>query len=156
VSGKIRRAGPRDLDRVAALWTAIGAYHESLDPAFRMRPDAGDEIRELLRATVRDPHSALLVCDDEGDLQGLCIVRIDRAPPILEETRRGEITDLGVRESARRRGIGTRLVDEALAWLGEAGVARVQVQVAAPNAAAQAFWRARGFQNFMDVLHKRL
>ena len=91
-----------------------------------------------------------------GDLQGLCIVRIRRAPPILEETRRWEITDLGVRESARRRGIGTRLVDEALAWLGEAGVARVQVQVAAPNAAAQAFWRARGFQSFMDVLHKRL
>jgi len=154
--GEIRRAQARDLDRVAALWTSIGAYHEPLDPAFRMRPGAADEIRGLLRTTAGDPQAVILVCEEEADLQGLCIVRIGRAPPILEETRRAEISDLGVRESARRRGIGTRLVDEALAWVREAGVARVQVQVAVPNAAAQAFWRARGFENFMDVLHKRL
>jgi len=156
LTGEIRQARAGDLDRVAALWTRIGADHEPFDPAFRMRAGAAPEIRRLLRATAADPHAAVFVWEEEADLLGLCIVRIDRAPPILEETRRAEITDLGVHESARRRGIATRLVDQALAWVGEAGVARVEVRVAAPNAAAQAFWRSRGFGNFVDVLHKRL
>ena len=156
MSGRTRLAAQRDLDRVAALWTGITVYHEPLDPVFRMRRDAGGELRELLRALGRNPDAAIFVYEEGGDLQGLCIVRIDRSPPIMEETERAEITDLGVREDARRRGIGTRLVDEAIAWARVGGVGRVEVQVASANATAQAFWRARGFGDFMDVLHKRV
>jgi ribosomal protein S18 acetylase RimI-like enzyme len=104
----------------------------------------------------RDPDAAILVYDDEGDLLGLCIVRLDRSPPIMREVERAEITDLGVREGARRRGIATAMLDEALAWVKQSGVSRVEVQVATGNREGQAFWRARGFGDLMDVLHKRL
>ncbi|MCS5636554.1 MAG: GNAT family N-acetyltransferase [Myxococcota bacterium] len=156
MTGKIREAGDRDLDRVAALWTAITVFHEPLDPVFRMRRDAEGEIKGLLRAMGRDPDAAILVYEAEGNLLGLCIVRIDHSPPIMEETRRAEITDLGVREDARRQGIGTRLLDHALEWVRASGVGRVEAQVASANPTAQAFWRAHGFTNFMDVLDKRL
>jgi ribosomal protein S18 acetylase RimI-like enzyme len=156
MTGRVRRAGARDLDRVAALWTAITRYHEPLDPVFRMRDDAAGEIAELLRAMARDPDCEILVYDEAGDLPGMLIVRIDHSPPIMEETTRAEITDIGVREDARRRGIGTALLDAALAWVRASGVARVEVQVAHANAAAQAFWRRHGFGDFMDVLDKRL
>ena len=146
----------RDLDRVAALWTAITHYHEPLDPVFRMRDDAGGELRELLGTLGRDVDATILVYDQDGDLLGLCIARIDRSPAIMEETERAEITDLGVRDEARRRGIGTRLVEAALDWARAAGVRRVEVQVAEKKSVAQAFWRARGFGDFMDVLDKRL
>lgn len=155
-SGRVRCAGARDLDRVAALWTAITRFHEPLDPVFRMRDDADGELGELLRAMARDPDCAILVWDDAGDLPGMLIVRIDHSPPIMEETSRAEITDLGVREDARRRGIGRALVAEALAWARDAGVTRIEVQVAHANPTAQAFWRALGFADFMDVLDKRL
>ncbi|MEZ4291270.1 MAG: GNAT family N-acetyltransferase [Myxococcota bacterium] len=84
------------------------------------------------------------------------IVRIDRAPPILEETERAEITDLGVRPEWRRRGMGRRLVEAAQAWVRDRGVARIEIQVASGNREGQAFWRAMGFADLMDVLHKRL
>ncbi len=154
--GRIRPASTRDLDRVAALWSAITAHHAHLDPLFTMRKDAGGELRELLSVLMRDRDSEIFVYDLEGDLPGMCIVRIDRAPPILEEVERAEITDLGVRESLRRRGIGRALVDEALAWITASGVERVEVQVAHGNREGQAFWRSVGFGDFMDVLHKRL
>jgi ribosomal protein S18 acetylase RimI-like enzyme len=96
------------------------------------------------------------VYDDAGDLPGLCIVRIDHSPPIMQEVERAEITDLGVREDARRRGIGRALVEEALAWVRASGVKRVEVQVAVANVDGQAFWRALGFGDLMDVLHKHL
>jgi len=152
----VRRAGMRDLDRVAALWTAITHHHAPLDPAFRMRSDADAALRDLLRTLARDEDAAIFVYDEDGDLPGMCIVRIDHQPPIMCEVERAEITDLGVRSDARRRGIATALVDEALSWLHDCGVARVEVQVASENAEGQAFWRARGFGDLMDVLHKRL
>jgi ribosomal protein S18 acetylase RimI-like enzyme len=146
----------RDLDRVAALWTAITNHHRSLDRVFEMRPDADGELAELLRAIARDPNAAIFVYEEAGDLPGMCIVRIDQSPPIMVEVERAEITDLGVRADARRRGIATQLVDEALRWVRESGIDRVEVQVAVGNQAGQAFWRARGFGDLMDVLHKRL
>ena len=156
--GAVRVAKHQEIDRVAALWGLITEHHEPLDPLFRMRrgPVAEGELRELLRALHRDPDAVILVFDRAGTPEGLCIVRIDRAPPILEETERAEITDLGVRPELRRRGVGRRLVEEAHEWVRDRGVARVEIQVAHGNREGQAFWRALGYGDLMDVLHKRL
>jgi ribosomal protein S18 acetylase RimI-like enzyme len=148
--------GARDLDRVAALWTALSAHHAALDPLFRLRPGADSEIHDLLAAQLRDPDAAVFVCESGGDLEGFCSVQIDRAPPIYREQERVEITDLGVREAARRRGIGSALVAAAYEWIAGRGVERVEVRVAARNTEGQAFWRALGFDDLMDVLQRRL
>jgi ribosomal protein S18 acetylase RimI-like enzyme len=148
--------GPRDLDRVTALWTALTAHHAALDPLFRLRPGADSEVRALLGAQLQDPDAAIFVCENGGDLAGFCSVRIDRAPPIYREQERAEITDLGVREAARRRGIGSALVAAAYEWIAGQGVGRVEVRVAARNSEGQAFWRALGFHDLMDVLQRPL
>jgi len=156
--GRVRVARMQEIDRVAALWSLITEHHADLDPLFRMRrgPVAEGELRELLRALQRDPDAEILVYDLDETPIGLCIVRIDRAPPILEETERAEITDLGVRPSHRRHGIGRLLVAEAQAWVRDRGVARIEIQVATGNREGQAFWRSIGYADLLDVLHKRL
>lgn len=152
----MRVARPRDLDRVSALWSAISEHHAALDPVFTLRADAGEAIRSLLRAQLRDPAAEVLVWDEESSLSGLCIVRVDRIPPILQEVERAEITDLGVSPAARRRGIGAALVAAAFDWVTARGLARVEVRVAAANPEGQAFWRALGFEPLMDVMHRHL
>lgn len=152
----VRPATRKDLDRVAALWTAITNHHQRIDPLYTMRPDAGDALRELLAAMQRDPETLILVYDEDGDLPGMLIVRIDQSPPILHETERAEISDLGVRETERRRGIAGVLVDSGLEWVRASGVERVEVNVAHGNPEGQAFWRERGFADLMDVLHLRM
>jgi len=163
--GRVRVARMQEIDRVAALWTLVTEHHAGLDPLFRMRrgPVAEGELRELLRAMARDPDAAILVFDatasgppGQSIIEGICIVRIDRAPPILEETERAEITDLGVRPECRRRGIARQLVEEAMGWVRDAGVDRVEIQVASGNVEGQAFWREMGYTDLMHVLHKRL
>jgi len=163
-SGRVRVARMQEMDRVAALWAMITEHHAGLDPLFSMRRGtvAEGELRELLRAMSRDPDAEILVFDASGeeegpsDLVGLCIVRIDHAPPILEETERAEITDVGVRPTHRRQGIARQLVAAAFDWIRDRGVERVELQVASGNVEGQAFWRALGFSDLMDVLHKRL
>ena len=41
-------------------------------------------------------------------------------------------------------------------WLRERGVPRVEVRVAVRNAAGQAFWRALGYDDLVDVLQRSL
>jgi ribosomal protein S18 acetylase RimI-like enzyme len=155
--GSIRPAAARDLDAVVALWIELTRHHEALDPLFRLRESAEGELRELLRAVLQDPDAHVLLHEPgDGPPDGLCIVRVDRAPPIYLETERAEITDLGVRAAVRRRGIGRALAEAALRWVRARGVARVEVRVVAANAAGRAFWRGLGFGPFVDVLQRRL
>ena len=67
-----------------------------------------------------------------------------------------QTSDLGVRGEHRRRGVATALLEAAQSWVRDRGVSRIEIQVAHGNREGQAFWRARGFGDLMDVLHKRL
>lgn len=152
----MRPATPRDLDRVCALWTELGLHHAQLDPRHALRPGAAAEVRRLLAAELRDPDAAALLCERGGSAEGLCMVRIDRAPPIRREALRAEIGELFVRPEARRRGIGRALVREAVGWARARGVPGVVVRVFRGNVGAHAFWRELGFDALMDVLERRL
>jgi GNAT superfamily N-acetyltransferase len=154
--GGIRRASLRDLDQLTALWRAINAHHSHLDPLFTERSEAAAEARELVRAQLADADTAIFVSERGGELVGFCSVRIDRAPPILIEVERAQVTDLFVVESLRRHGLGRALVAAALDWVRARRVERVEVRVASGNPEGQAFWRALGFKDLMDVLHRRL
>jgi len=152
----VRNARESDLERLTKLWTEIADHHAALDSLFRLRPDAGPAIARVLASQLADPDAAIFVWEDDRGVRGFCSVRIDRAPPILEETRRAEICDLGVDREARRRGIGKELVRAAVAWVREQHVARIEVRVATGNREGQSFWRAVGFGDLLHVLQKRL
>jgi len=154
--GSLRPARAADLPRLTELWIEIAAHHTSLDPLFTLRPGAEPEVERLMAGLFRDPDAAIFVWEGPDDLLGFCTVRIDRAPPILQETRRAEITDLGVSAAARRRGIGRELVAAACSWARDRRISRLEVRVAARNREGQAFWRSLGFDDLMDVLHRPL
>ena len=56
------------------------------------------------------------------------------------------VNNIGVRESARRRGIGTELLGRALDWAGGAGAHTALLEVRAGNHAAQELYGRHGFQ----------
>jgi len=154
VEASVRRAGPPDLEALVELWLEVARHHQELDPCFALRPDAREPVRRLLARELGDPDTAAWLAGDPPE--GFCIARIDRAPPIHQERERAEITDLGVRPAARRSGLGRRLVDAAGVWVRAQGIERVEVRVATRNREGQAFWRALGFGDLVDVLHRRL
>jgi GNAT superfamily N-acetyltransferase len=152
----VRRGTRADLDALVALWLALTRYHVHFESLFMLRPGAEAEVRRLIEAQLRDPETLVLLHAPASGPDGLCLVRVDRAPPIHPEVVRAEITDLYVADASRRRGVGRALAEAALGWVGARGIARVEVRVAARNRDGHAFWQALGFEPFVDVLHRRL
>ena len=73
------------------------------------------------------------------------------------EGHRGWINYLAVDPSRRRRGLGTRLMDEAEVLLGERGCPKINLQIRSENADATAFYGALGYRTDDVVsLGKRL
>ncbi len=154
--GGVRPAGRADVDAVAGLWRTLVAHHERLDVAHRTAPGADRGLADAVRAMVASPGSRVFVWDDGSGLAGFSTARFVGAPPELLEGGRGEIPELWVRPDARRRGVGRALVEAACRWLQERGAGRVEVRVHAGNLEGQAFWRALGWGDFVDVLQRRL
>ena len=152
----IRRAEARDLTELASLWRALLERHAALDPAFALRAGAHAALERALARLLADGDAALFVADEGGALAGYACVRVERAPALLAEPARAELTELAVRPERRRAGLGRALAGAARAWARGAGAARLEVRVAARNAEGQAFWRALGFEPFVDVLSQRL
>jgi GNAT superfamily N-acetyltransferase len=131
-------------------------HHAAIEPAFRMRGGTRERLPKLLARQLRDPDMAIFVWEESCDLVGFCSVRVERSPAALVEAARAEIADLGVRADRRRNGVGRALVEAARAWVQSRGAERLEVRVAVRNPEGQAFWRALGFEGFVDVLQRRL
>ena len=72
------------------------------------------------------------------------------------EQRRGEIGLLGIGEEARGRGLGRYLIERALDWFTEAGLARVTVVTQGKNVAAQRLYQSCGFRSAkVELWHHR-
>ena len=155
---RIRRAAGADLEDAAALFRELLLFHAALDPVLRLRPGREGEIRRLAQEMLGDEGIALFLgfAPSAPCPSGLCAIRVDRAPAILAEPGRAEISELYVRKEVRRQGLGTALAQAALVHARKLGVHRLEVRVLARNLAGQAFWRAFGFSDFMDVLDLRL
>ena len=144
-----RRARRPDLAAIAALWRELVLHHE---PGVGAAAIPAAQLERL----VRDEGAAAWVVEDDGVAAGFCAAQVETAPDALAERRRAVITELYVRPPLRRRGAGRALVAAALAWARARGASRVEVRVAARNAEGQAFWRALGFGDFVDVLERHL
>lgn len=160
----LRAARAADADELVSLWAALLEHHRELDPHWCATPEAVGAWRSFVLGMIDDPDASVLVWDEAqaevgsagGVVVGFCAAQIRRAPPVLAETGRCEISEVFVREAARRRGIAAQLVGATLDWSASKGVRRVEVRVAARNSAAQGFWRANGFGDFVDVLQRHL
>ena len=109
-----------------------------------------DAVLDIERAAFGDPWSrsafadlvddlrvAFLIADAGGAVRGYVVAWF-----VLDE---GEIGNLAVHASARRQGVGARLLDGAIAKVRGSDVDSLYLEVRDSNAAARALYASRGF-----------
>ena len=123
-STAIAAATRADLDAVAALEVVAFA-----DPWTRQAFETALKERHARFRVARAP---------DGGLIGYAIAWF-----VLDE---GEIANLAVVPTARRRGVARALLEAIIAEAREAGIARLFLEVRESNAAARALYASRGFK----------
>jgi dTDP-4-amino-4,6-dideoxy-D-galactose acyltransferase len=128
-----------DLDTLRQI--ARGSY---LDSRFyqddRLPRDKCDELFDLWTTQTCQRHPEhVLVAREGGTPVGYVTCKID------PQAREAAIDLIGVAESARGRGVGTRLVDAALGWAALRGATTMTVVTQARNTAAIRLYERRGF-----------
>lgn len=132
----ISRAGPADLDALAALFDAYRQFYgQASDIALA---------RQWLRERLRFGESTVLVARRDGAMAGFV-----QLYPMFSSVRTAKtwiLNDLYVDAGARRRGVARRLLDAAAAFAREDGAAGISLETTQDNAAARALYRAAGWR----------
>jgi RimJ/RimL family protein N-acetyltransferase len=138
----IREAEPGDAQALVALASAVGREPGGWLITTTDWRSEGDE-RRYLKALRRHPHAAVYVAvSDGGEVVGRLSVARDQHPASAH------VADLGlmVDQRWRRRGIGTGLLDQAVAWARPRGVQKLELHVFPHNEAAIALYEQFGFE----------
>jgi ribosomal protein S18 acetylase RimI-like enzyme len=123
---EIRTGGSADIEAVLAFW-----LHATTEPS------STDDAASVAALLEHAPDALVLAV--EGDaIVGTAIVGWDGW--------RGTIYRLAVDPADRRRGIATRLVEEAERGLRMYGAQRLHLIVAGDERAARAFWTSAGYE----------
>ena len=102
-------------------------------------------------ATMEDPGHAVLVAELEGSVVGFVTLSPTHHWSGEAEASIGELV---VSQRAQGRGIGSALVEAAMARARELGCARISVSTGAANARARDLYRRLGFED-EDVTSSR-
>lgn len=145
---QVRPAQPGDLAALVRIWWAMQVQHRGFDSAFYA--DLGEELccrecRHYFAAQLDDPTARFLVAEADGELVGLLLAQFRTRPPIFCCRRHLVIELAAVVPGWRRRGVFTRLLDEARRLAGEDGVRLLQLNVDAANGEALGAYARRGF-----------
>ncbi len=137
----IRRATPHDADALVELAGSVGREEGRWILGTGPWRSVSDE-RRYLRTIERYPDAAVLVAEDGGRIVGRLSLSRDPHPASRH------VADLGlmVAESHRRQGVGTALLDEAVAWAQASGVRKLELHVFPWNEPALALYESFGFE----------
>lgn len=132
--------------------------HYDYDPQRFMAPGTQPEIgyARFLGSQLNERDAAIFVAEDEGQVVGYVYAGIE--PISWKELRDecGYVHDIVVDDSRRGRGVGTALMEAALAWMRERGLPRVVLSTAQPNRGAQHLFERLGFRRTMVEMTKEL
>jgi GNAT superfamily N-acetyltransferase len=142
----IRDAELSDLQTVQTLIHEQTQYHAAILPDIIQVFETAD-MTERLEIILNQPDQRLMVAVADNRIIGMIEVMIKSNPPapMFKPRRFVLINDIIVTESARRLGIGKRLMKATEAWALENDINEIELNVWEKNANALVFYEKYGF-----------
>ncbi len=137
----VRRATQHDAGALVELAESVGREDGRWILGTGTWRPVADE-RRYLRTIQHHPDAAVFVAEDEGRIVGRLSLSRDPHPASRH------VSDLGlmVAASHRRQGVGTALLEEAVAWARESGIRKLELHVFPWNEPALQLYESFGFE----------
>jgi len=146
----IRPASKADEKALGRLGAALMRQHHASDPRRFIITDRPEEgYGRFLVSHLGDPDLLVLAAERSNEIVGYVFAGIE--PTSWRDLRGpcGFIHDIYVHESARREGIGQRLLREAIAWVHSRGRSQVVLWSKSDNDTARGLFAKLGFRGTM-------
>ncbi len=152
----VRPARRKDRVQAAELWNEMMDYHAGISTIdFRRVKNARRIWMRFFDKHIRSRTKKAWVAERDGKVVGLVMGSIGRRPRMFRVKFRGHIEEMAVTAGERRKGIGSRLLKEYLAWARRKGVPYVTLEAAPENRIGVPFWKKKGFRTVLISMTRR-
>lgn len=132
----IRKADPSDARGIINCMQSVMDERIYLVGEYYLLTERGEQER------IRSIEDLTLVCDRYGEIVG--VITIQRG--MYKKNRHTANLGIAIKSGHRRKGIGTRLINESLNWCRSQGVKKVNLEVFSSNVGAIKAYERVGFE----------
>jgi ribosomal protein S18 acetylase RimI-like enzyme len=154
----VRRARTTDADALGRLGALLVAEHHEFDPERFIAPvrDLPERYGAFLVSQLARREMIVLLAERDGAIVGYVYAGMEGNDYMSLRGPAGVLYDLVVDPHHRRQGVGTALLDAALAELGKLGAPRVVLFTAEKNHVAQGMFSGANFRRTMIEMTREL
>lgn len=154
----VRPAQPSDAEAMGRLGALLVREHYEFDRKRFLEPTAAtpEAYGRFLASQIGRLDAVVLVAERDGGVIAYAFGAMEGNDYMVLRGPAGELYDLVVDEAHRREGVGTMLLQAALAALKELGAPRVVLFTAERNEGAQAMFEGAGFRPTMIEMTREL
>ena len=152
----IRKATKKDFDELIDLKLKLKkeerAYNKDLGPI----KSIARHYRQYLKEDLTKKDRIMLAAVNDNKIIAIITIRIYRSLRIFGYRKRGHLSNLYVTKKARKRGIGQRLVNEAIRWCKSRKIKEVTLEIFEKNVSALNLYNKLGFRNYSVKMIKKI
>jgi ribosomal protein S18 acetylase RimI-like enzyme len=152
----VRPATLADADTAALVWLETMEVLSATDSRYQLAPDATAQWSAGFRVALEKPQCGLFVAIRRGTVMGYIWGETRANTPGLLPTQIGYVLDLAADTHGHGGGVGTLLWGALSEWFQAQGLTRIEVNIPVGHAIAQAFWRAKRVNRWMDTVSLKL
>jgi ribosomal protein S18 acetylase RimI-like enzyme len=154
----VRPAEPADVEAIGRLGALLVEEHHQFDPQrfIAPMPNLVQRYGQFLIAQAERHDMFVLVAERDGAAVGYAYAGVEGNDYMALRGPAGALYDLVVDPGHRRQGVGTALMQAALAELTSRGAPRVVLFTADKNHGAQAMFAGAGFRRTMIEMTREL
>ena len=155
----LRPAREADIPTLLPLLLRLKRLNEEFDPLLKVREDAEDQARLILKADIGSPKAIVLAVEgvgaDRGKVVGMVRAHL-RERAFYSPQHEGVILDIYLLPLYRRKGVGEYVLGEVANQLKAKGAGLVTAEFPAQNEIAGRFYTKRGFRPITAVQARSL
>jgi ribosomal protein S18 acetylase RimI-like enzyme len=138
---------------IVELWQEFIDFHKDIDPFCTRREDGHINFEEFVRSLIESENSHVLVALDDDSVVAYSICQVEKYPPVLRQEEYGFISDMAVKATHRRRGIGELLLTQMFDWFESRNLDRIELHVVHGNKVGYSFWTKHEFKDCRHTLY---
>lgn len=151
-SVEVRPLKDDEVEELLGLWKEFMNDPSAIDEPIPPHEENVKRQRDFVVKLMSEDSGQVLVASDGNRLIGYAMFYNEVNSPFEKTHRTSEVTDLYVKPSYRRRGVGEQLLQSCLDRVKSKGVTHVQLRVWNANRAAIALYRKLGFRDRMMTM----